>query len=50
VLHLRLIIFLVGGDVIIDNETFLVTDFINLRIKLAQSFRVAHRGRMNMCS
>jgi hypothetical protein len=36
----------VGGDVPIDNETLLVTDFMNLKIKLAQSFRGTHRGRM----
>jgi hypothetical protein len=34
VLYLRLIIFLVGGDVSVDNETLLMTDLINLKIKL----------------
>jgi hypothetical protein len=29
-----------------DSETLLVTDFVNLKIKSAQSFRGAHRGRM----
>jgi hypothetical protein len=46
VLHLRLIILLVGGDVPIDSEALLVTDFMNLKIKPAQSFRCAHRGRV----
>jgi hypothetical protein len=32
VLHIRLIIFLVGGDVPVDSETFLMTDFINFNI------------------
>jgi hypothetical protein len=36
----------VGGDISIDNETLLVTDFINLKIKLTQSFRDAHMDRM----
>jgi hypothetical protein len=31
------------GDVLIDSEVFLVTDFINLKIKPAQSFKCAHR-------
>jgi hypothetical protein len=43
VLYLRLIIFLVGDDVFIDSETLLVTDFVNLKIKPAQSFRGTHR-------
>jgi hypothetical protein len=30
----------------VNNETFLVTDFVNLKIKSAQSFRGAHRGGM----
>jgi hypothetical protein len=34
----------VGGDVPIDNKTFLMTDFINLKIKPAQSFGCAHKG------
>jgi hypothetical protein len=38
--------FSVGCDVPVDSETFLVTDFMNLKIKLAQSFRGAHRGRV----
>jgi hypothetical protein len=45
-LHLRLIILLVGGDVPVDSEAFLVTDFVNLKIKPARSFGCAHRGRM----
>jgi hypothetical protein len=49
VLYLQLIILSVGGDVPIDSELLLVTDFVNLKIKLAQSFRGAHRGMMCMC-
>jgi hypothetical protein len=36
----------VGDDVPIDSETLLVIDFVNLKIKPAQSFRGAHRGRV----
>jgi hypothetical protein len=36
----------VGDDVPIDNETFLMTDFVNLKIKPTQSFRCAHRSRV----
>jgi hypothetical protein len=46
VLYLRLIIFLVGDDVPVDNETLLVTDFVNLKIKPTQSFKDAHRDRV----
>jgi hypothetical protein len=46
VLYLRLIILLVGDDVLINSEALLVTDFVNLKIKSVQSFRGAHRGRM----
>jgi hypothetical protein len=45
-LHLRLIILLVGCDVPIDSETLLLSDFINLKIKLAQSFRCVQRDRV----
>jgi hypothetical protein len=31
------------GDIPIDSEVFLVTDFINLKIKPGQSFKCAHR-------
>jgi hypothetical protein len=30
----------------IDNDTFLVTDFVNLKIKPTQSFGCAHRGKV----
>jgi hypothetical protein len=36
----------VGGDVPINSETFLVTDFMNLKIKSAQSFKVDYRDMM----
>jgi hypothetical protein len=35
--------FSVGGDVPVDSEMILVTDFVNLKIKLVQSFGVAYR-------
>jgi hypothetical protein len=36
----------VGGDVPVGSNTLLVTDFVNLKIKPAQSFGGAHRGRV----
>jgi hypothetical protein len=36
----------VGGDVPVDSETLLVTDFVNLKIKPIQYFRVAYKIRM----
>jgi hypothetical protein len=36
----------VGGDVPVDSEALLVTDFVNLKIKPAQSFGCAHKGRV----
>jgi hypothetical protein len=36
----------VGDDVPVDSETHLVTDFVNLKIKSAQFFECAHRGRV----
>jgi hypothetical protein len=38
------IIFSVRDDVPVDSETFLVTDFVNLKIKPAQYFRCAHKS------
>jgi hypothetical protein len=35
-----------GDDVSIDSDALLVTDFVNLKIKPAQFFEVAYRGRM----
>jgi hypothetical protein len=46
VLYLRLIILSVGGDVPVNNDALLVTDFVNLNIKPAQFFGGAHRYRM----
>jgi hypothetical protein len=46
VLHLRLIILSVGGDIPVDTEALLVTDFVNLKIKPTQYFGCAHRGRV----
>jgi hypothetical protein len=36
----------VGVDVPVDSDALLVTDFMNLKIKPAQYFRGAHRGRV----
>jgi hypothetical protein len=41
--------FLVGDDVPIDNETFLMIDFVKLKNKSAQFFRVAHRVGWCVC-
>jgi hypothetical protein len=41
-------IFLVVNDISVDSEMFLVTGFINIKIKSTQSFRDADRGRMYM--
>jgi hypothetical protein len=46
VLHLRLIIFSVGGDVPVDNETLLGTDFVNFKIKSTQCFEGGHMDRV----
>jgi hypothetical protein len=46
VLHLRLIILSVAGDVSVDSETLLVTDFMNLKIKSVQSFGYVHRDKL----
>jgi hypothetical protein len=35
-----------GVDVPVDSETLLLTDFMNLKIKPTQSFRVAHMGKV----
>jgi hypothetical protein len=42
--------FLVGDNIFIDSETLLMTDFMNLKIKLAQSFERTHKDRMCVCS
>jgi hypothetical protein len=49
VLYLRLIIFLPEGDIPVDSETLLVTDFMNLKINLIQSFKGDHRSRIYVC-
>jgi hypothetical protein len=41
--------FLVGDNVFIDNELLLMIDFINLKIKQAQSFKGTHKNRMCVC-
>jgi hypothetical protein len=40
--------FLVGVDIFIDNEMFLVIDFINFKIKPTQSFGCDHTDRICM--
>jgi hypothetical protein len=45
-LYLWLIILSVGDDVPVNSDVLLMTDFVNLKIKLAQSFRCAHRDRL----
>jgi hypothetical protein len=35
-----------GGDVPVDSETLLMTDFMNLKIKSTQFFGGAHRDRL----
>jgi hypothetical protein len=35
-----------SSDVSVDSEALLVTDFVNFKIKLVQSFEDAHRGRV----
>jgi hypothetical protein len=37
---------LVEGDVFINNETFLVTEFVNLKIKSAKYFSGVHKDMM----
>jgi hypothetical protein len=36
----------VESDVSVDSDALLMTDFMNLKIKPAQSFRDGHRGRV----
>jgi hypothetical protein len=40
--------FSVRCDVFIDSETLLMTDFVNLKIKLTQSFKSTYRNRVCM--
>jgi hypothetical protein len=39
----------VVDDVSVDSETLLVTDFVNLKIKLVQFFEGAHKDRVYIC-
>jgi hypothetical protein len=36
----------VGGDVPVNSNTILMIDFMNLKIKLTQSFGDAHKGKI----
>jgi hypothetical protein len=38
-----------GDDVPVDRKTFLMTDFVNLKIKLTQFFVSAHISRVYVC-
>jgi hypothetical protein len=46
VAYLQLIILSVIDDVPVGSETFLMTNFVNLKIKSTQSFRGAHSDRV----
>jgi hypothetical protein len=35
-----------GDDVPVDSDALLMTNFVNLKIKPAQSFRSAHKGKI----
>jgi hypothetical protein len=48
VLYIRLIIFLLIGDLFVDSKTFLVTDFMNIKIKSVKSY-VFIGARKYMC-
>jgi hypothetical protein len=39
----------VRGDIRVDSDVHLVTDFLNLKIKSTQSFGCVHRGRVCVC-
>jgi hypothetical protein len=43
------IFFSVGGGVPVDIKAFLVNNFVNLKIKPAQSFKGVHMSRMYVC-
>jgi hypothetical protein len=38
--------FLMRCNILVGSETSLITDFVNLKIKLTQSFRGAHKYKM----
>jgi hypothetical protein len=46
IIYLQLIILSVIYDVSIDSDAFLMTDFMNLKIKPTQSFKDTHRGKV----
>jgi hypothetical protein len=48
VLYIRLIVFLLIGDLFVDSKTFLVTDFMNIKIKSVESY-VFIGARKYMC-
>jgi hypothetical protein len=38
-----------GDKISVNNEVILLTDFVNLKIKPAQSFEYTHRDMMHVC-
>jgi hypothetical protein len=40
----------VRDDVSVDSESLLMTDFVDLKIKLTQFFRGVHRGKVCVCA
>jgi hypothetical protein len=47
--YLQLISLSVLAGVAVDSETLSLTDFVNLKIKLTQSFEGNHRGKICVC-
>jgi hypothetical protein len=41
--------FLIEDNIFIHSDIVIVIDFVNLKIKLTQSFRYAHKDRMCIC-
>jgi hypothetical protein len=39
----------VGGDILIDRDVLLMTDFVDLKIQPAHSFGGTHRDRVCVC-
>jgi hypothetical protein len=38
--------FSLKGDITVDNDALLVTDFMNLKIKSTQSFKCGHKDKV----
>jgi hypothetical protein len=39
----------VRGNIVIDSDTLLMTDFVNLKIKSPQSFKYTYMSRIYVC-